>query len=211
MQIIPSVLTSSFTDFERQVHRMEILFPFIQIDVMDGKFVPNTSFSEIEKVNSIDTTLQFELHLMVDDPVAELRKWQPIDKVFRVLFPAEAKDSRRTISFIRKEGWEIGMVLNPETPLSMIEKFLPSLNVVQFMTVHPGRQGSPFLPEVEDKIRAFTLLKNRPLCAVDGAVNKQTIRGLAEIGVDIVYPGSALCGAKDVKAALKELQEAIAY
>ena len=206
MQIIPSVLTASFSDFEWQVRRMEKLFPFIQIDVMDGKFVPTTSFSEVEKVDHIETSLKFELHLMVEDPVAELRKWQSIDKVFRVLFPAEAKDPRRTISFIRKEGWEVGMVLNPETSLTAIEEFLPRLDMVQFMTVHPGRQGSPFLPEVLDKIHTFTAFKKRPLCAVDGAVNKDTIRNLFDAGVDIVYPGSALCNAADVNQALEELQ-----
>lgn len=209
MQIIPSVLTDTFSEFERQVHRLEELFPFIQIDVMDGKFVRSVSFQDVDKLRALETPLGYELHLMVEDPVAELRKWQPIENVFRVLFPAETKDPKRTISFIRKEGWEIGMVLNPETPLSSIQDHLTSLDVVQFMTVHPGKQGSPFLPEVLEKIKAFTALTERPLCAVDGAVNKETIRGLKDVGVDIVYPGSALCKAEDVEKAYAELQVAI--
>src|SRR3989338_9166 len=101
MQIIPSVLAYTFTEFERQVHRLESLFPFIQVDVMDGHFVETVSFPEVQKVNDVQTPLKYELHLMVEDPVAELRQWRSIEKVFRVVFPAEAQDPKRTISFVR--------------------------------------------------------------------------------------------------------------
>lgn len=209
MQIIPSILVSTFEEFERQVRRFESLFPSIQIDVMDGRFVPNTSFREIERVKDIKTALRYELHLMVEKPVEEMRRWQTTDPVFRVLFHAETENVERSISFAKKEGWEIGLALNPETPLSAAEKYLSSLDVLQFMAVRPGRQGSPFIPEVKEKIRAFTALPKRPLCAVDGAVNKDTIRGLKDIGVDIVYPGSALGGAEDAKKAYEELKAAL--
>src|SRR3989338_7783056 len=210
MKIIPSVLVSTFEELERQIQRLEPLFPYIQIDVMDGKFVPNTSFSEVDRVKNIKTTLRFELHLMVENPVAEIRRWQTTDAVFRVLFHAETKNVERSLSFAKKEGWEIGLVLNPKTPLSAVKKYLSSLEVLQFMTVHPGRQGSPFLPEVKEKIKEFTALKKRPLCAVHRAVNKDTILGLKDIGVDIVYPGSALCAAEDVKKTYQELKNLIA-
>lgn len=209
MQIIPSVLVATVAEFERQVHRFESLFPYIQIDIMDGRFVPNTSFQEVGQVKDIKTTLQYELHLMVEKPAEEMRRWQTVEAVFRVLFHAETADVERSISFARREGWEIGLALNPETPLSSVEKYFPRLNVLQFMTVHPGRQGSPFIPEVKEKIKAFTALPNRPLCAVDGAVNKDTIRGLKDVGVDIVYPGSALCEAENVGKAYQELQSLI--
>lgn len=210
MQIIPSIIVFTFEEFERQVRRFESLFPSIQIDVMDGRFVPNTSFREIERVKDIKTALRYELHLMVEKPVEEMRRWQTTDRVFRVLFHAETENVERSISFARREGWEIGLALNPETPLSAAERYFPRLDVLQFMAVRPGRQGSPFIPEVKEKIRAFTALPKRPLCAVDGAVNKDTIRGLKDIGVDIVYPGSALGGAQNVEKALAELKKNIA-
>ncbi|MBI5728939.1 MAG: hypothetical protein HY983_01675 [Candidatus Magasanikbacteria bacterium] len=209
MQIIPSVLVATFAEFERQVHRLEAFFPYIQIDVMDGKFVAATSFQDIERVNTLETTLQFEVHLMVENPVEEMRKWRTVESVFRVLFPVETESVERSISFAKKEGWEIGLVLNPETPLSAAEKYFPSVDVVQFMTVHPGRQGSPFIPEVKEKIKAFIALSKRPLCAVDGAVNKTTICGLKDAGVDIVYPGSAFMQAEDVGKAYQELKAAL--
>lgn len=210
MQIIPSVLETDFTEFKRQLKRMEPYFTYIQIDVMDGVFVESKSFPEVDQVKNIDTPLQYELHLMVQNPLEEMRRWQANDKVFRVLFHAEAHDPRGAFNFAKREGWEMGMVLNPETPLSAIAEFLPKLDAVQFMTVHPGRQGNPFIPEVLEKIKAFTALTERPLCLVDGAVNKDTIKSLRSAGVDIVYPGSALCAAPDVEQAYQELKNLIA-
>lgn len=209
MQIIPSVLESDLAEFKRQLKRMEPYFPYIQIDVMDGRFVPNVSFQEVEQIKNIKTSLRYELHLMVEKPVEEMRKWQTIDSVFRVLFHVETEEVQRSISFAKKEGWEIGLVLNPETPFSAVEKYLTSLDVLQFMTVHPGRQGSLFIPEVLEKIKAFTILKKRPLCLADGAVNKNTIKSLRDAGVDIACPGSALCEAKNVGKALEELKKII--
>lgn len=209
MQIIPSVLESDFAEFERQLKRMEPYFPYIQIDVMDGQFVKTRSFPEVDRVQRIDTSLKYELHLMVANPLEEMRKWQSNDKVFRVLFHAEAHDPRGAFNFAKREGWEIGMVLNPETPLSAIDEFLPKLDAVQFMTIHPGRQGNPFIPEVLEKIKAFTTLTKRPLCLVDGAVNKDTIKSVRDAGADIACPGSAFTKADDVGKALKELQTLI--
>lgn len=228
-----TILTNTFAEFERQVRIASTFLPYIQIDVMDGKFVPGTSFTDIEKINSLDLPLKYELHLMVADPVAEMRKWQPIEQVFRVLFhyEAAAADPLRPISFARKEGWDVGMVINPDTPLSAVEPYLDKIDVLQFMTVYPGQQGAPFVPKVLEKIKTFTkrdrplapaFVKagglapstpqrggqggvSRPLCAVDGAVNKDTIQQLKDAGVEIFNVGSAFTKAPDMKLAYEEL------
>ena len=228
-----TILEKTFDAFAALIKKAEPLnLPYVQIDVMDGQFVPNTSFQDIEKINGLTTQLKFELHLMVADPVNEMRRWQPIESVFRVLFHREAvADPLRPISFARKEGWSVGMVLNPDTPLAEAEPYLDKIDVLQFMTVYPGAQGAPFVSKVLDKIREFTKRDlplapsfakagdrepsppqrggqggvSWPQCAVDGAVNKNTIKQLRAAGVEIFNVGSALTRAEDMQKAYKEL------
>jgi ribulose-phosphate 3-epimerase len=96
-------------------------------------------------------------------------------------------------------------VLNPETKLERAESYFNLIDVVQFMTVNPGQQGAPFVPEVLGKIKRFTALKKRPLCAVDGSVNKNTVTELKSAGVEIFNVGSAIMKAEDVEKVIKEL------
>lgn len=218
MIITPAILTNNFEAFAKQIKRAEKVFSYVQVDVMDGKFVPNTSFQNLDRIGELNTPLKFELHLMVNDPVAEMRRWQTIENVFRVLIQLESPtDVLRSISFAKKEGWEIGLVINPETPLSAAEPYLKQIDVLQFMTVHPGTQGAPVVPDVLNKIREFTHLPSparggggrRPLCAVDGAINKDNIRELADLGVDIFNVGSYFTKAPSLKIAYDELRSLI--
>ena len=209
MIITPALLASTFDEFSRQLTHVAGLFDYAQIDVMDGKLVTSTSFKEIERIATFPHQ-RYELHLMVEDPLAEMKKWQGIPGVFRVIFHAEAKaDPLAVIALAREAGWGVGMALNPETPLSAAEPYLDGLDLVLFMTVHPGQQGAPFVPEVLDKIRQFMALPEHPLCAIDGSVNKTNIKELKDLGVDIVNVGSALTKAQNPKEAYQELQKAV--
>ncbi len=204
--LIPTILTNTFDEFSRQVDLVKSLVPYVQIDVMDGEFVLNRSFPDIEKINELETDLPWELHLMVNHPLLEMQKWMTIKNVQRAIFPIESLDNpTECIAYARGQCWQVGMVLNPETPLSAIESYLSKLDVVLFMTVVPGKQGNPFVTEVGEKIKAFTALKKRPLCAVDGAVSTTTIPLLNSWGVEIFNVGSALMKTEDVKKAYEEL------
>lgn len=212
--IAPAVLANSFEAFSKQLEKIEILrsepfFDYVHIDVMDGVFVPNTSFQEVEKINSLEKKLKFEIHLMVDHPVEEMKKWLNVNNVFRALFHIESLDAPEECIEFAKQKWEVGMVLNPETELFRAESYFNQLDVVQFMTVHPGFQGAPFVPEVKEKILNFTDVKKRPKCAVDGGVNKETIGFLRSCGAEIFNVGSALMHAENILAAYEELKNEI--
>lgn len=238
MIIVPTILAKTWEKFLDQFKKaISINPPHIHIDVMDGAFVSTKSFKEIERVKKLKTNLQFELHLMVNDPAAEMRKWQAVEPVFRVLFHIEAPtDPLRVLTFMKKEGWERGIALNPETPLSAALPFLDKIDVLQFMTVHPGRQGAPFVEEVKDKVASFTNIRQRrtrlgrepinkfppkadpplaetsqPLCAVDGGVNKSNIAELAKLGVDVANVGSALTQAEDIEQTYQELLDSLKF
>jgi ribulose-phosphate 3-epimerase len=144
---------------------------------------------------------------MVEHPLEEMKQWIIIPNVFRALFHLEALDSPEDcIDFATEHSWQKGLVINPDTPLYRAESYFSLLDVIQFMTVHPGRQGQDFIPEVGEKIRAFTKQEKRPLCAVDGAVNKNTIKVLKSWGVEIFNVGSALTKATDIQHAYTELK-----
>lgn len=204
--ITPAILVNNFDDFAKQVKKVENLFAYAQIDVMDGVFVPNQSFAEIEKINELDTNLKLELHLMVANPLQELEKWQEIKNIFRIIFHVEAKDNpRAVINYARGKCWQVGIALNPETSLTLVEPYYKLIDIILFMTVHPGRQGATFLPETKEKIKKFTELKKRPLCAVDGGISKGNIAEVKSWGVEIFNIGSALVMAKNTKEAYNNL------
>lgn len=205
----PAILTDSFEEFERQVRRLETLFSYAQIDIMDGTFVKTKSFSDVERVPEVKTGLQYELHLMVEKPYEEFLRWANanIRNITRVVFHAEAhSDPIAIIEEARARGIEVGVALNPETPVSAIESYVEQVDLVQFMTVHPGRQGAPFLPEMKDKITAFCARPHRPKVSVDGGINASTVRDVSSWGVEIANVGSYFSKAESVAAALAELR-----
>lgn len=210
--IIPAILVGTFEEFAAQIEKLEGLFPLIQIDVMDGIFVANKSFDDIEKINELKTNIKFDLHLMVVDPLAELEKWKGIKNISRVIFHVEANgDHRRTIGSIRALCLEAGLALKPTTPLSAVLPYIPLIDVLLFMTVEPGRQGAKFLPAVGEKIKEFKKQEKGPFLAADGGINKNTIALVKSWGIDIFYVGSAITRAKDIQKANKELSEIIHY
>ncbi len=207
MNIAPAILVSTFDEFVKNVEKINGIFSYAQIDVMDGKFVSAKSFPEIEKINAVPTNLKWEVHLMVQEPFTEMKKWTNVKNVFRVLFHIESSNTpHECIDFAKKNGWQVGLVLNPGTPLSTIKPYISEIDVVMFMTVVPGKQGNPFVPAVGEKIKEFVALKRRPLCAVDGAVSMATIPLLKNWGVEIFNVGSALMKANDTRKAYTELQ-----
>jgi ribulose-phosphate 3-epimerase len=167
--VTPAILATTFEEFKEQLEKIAPFFDTAHIDVMDGVFVKNISFQEIEKILEMQSKLKFELHLMVEHPAEEMMRWKNVPNVFRALFHIETLDSpEECIELAKEHKWECGLVLNPETKLERAESYFNLIDVVQFMTVNPGQQGAPFVPEVLGKIKRFTALKKRPLCAVDG-------------------------------------------
>lgn len=192
-EIIPAILTDDFPEFSRQLKKLEKIFAKIQIDVMDGKFVSHCSFPETDKLKRIFTPAKFELHLMVQDPLAELNKWSEVKNIFRVIFHLESTDRpEMVIATIKKFGWQAGVAINPETAWLKAAPLFPHVSEILFLTVHPGQQGAQFQDRVIKKIKRFSREKERPLCGADGGINADNIRELAESGVEIFNIGSAL-------------------
>ncbi len=211
--IIPAILVKTFAEFAEQAKKLSFS-PIIQIDVMDGQFVPNKSFEEIEKINGLNLKNEWELHLMVEHPIAELQKWKKVKNVSRVIFHFECQDDiAETIDTIKKNGFDAGLAINPDTAVEKIHPFLKDLEVVLFMTVYPGRQGAPFVPQVEKHIKKLNKILSernyRPQLAVDGAIKKENIQMVKKWGIHNFCVGSAIIGAADPKEAFNQLNQLI--
>lgn len=207
-QIIPAILTESFEELRRQIRKIDGLFPFVQLDIMDGKFVHKISFQDVEKIPDIGTDLKYELHLMVNDPIKEMQKWEKVKNVFRVIAHIESPgDIEKAWIEAKKQNWEFGIALNPNTPLEKLKPHLDCIDLVLFLTVYPGRQGAPFQAGVLTKISEYLKLGAKPKCAVDGGINKETIVNFKSLPVDTLCVGSALMLAPDLEKSYLELNE----
>ena len=204
--IVPAILTDNFSTFKEQLAKISGHFSSIQIDVLDGIFLPNKTFSEREELNDINSEAYFELHLMVKDPISEIAKWKENNSVTNAVFHIEADtDPKKCIEAIRQNNWKVGIALNPETQIAKIMPYVNLVDEILFMTVHPGQQGAPFLPEVLEKIKEFK--KTYPLvtCSADGGINKNTVKLCQDAGLDKLYIGSAITQAEDMDQIQEEL------
>lgn len=204
--IVPAILTDNFSTFKEQLAKISEHFSSVQIDVLDGIFLPNKTFSQREELKDINSEAYFELHLMVKDPIAEIAKWQGVDSVTNTVFHIEADvNPEECIKIIKQNNWKVGLALNPETPTEKIMPFVNMVDEILFMTVHPGQQGAPFLPEVLEKIKEFKKLGLNVIIAADGGINKHTIKNVVDAGAEKLYIGGAITHADDVEEAHDEL------
>ncbi|MEK7131338.1 MAG: hypothetical protein AAB797_01200 [Patescibacteria group bacterium] len=204
--IVPAILTDNFNTFKEHLAKVSTRFSSVQIDVLDGIFLPNKTFLEREELNNINSEAYFELHLMVKDPIAEIAKWKETGSVTSAVFHIEADvNVEECVKIIKENGWKAGIALNPETSVAKIMPYINLVDEMLFMTVHPGQQGAPFLPEVLEKIKEFKKLNLNVICSADGGINKHTIKSVVDAGAEKLYIGGAIINAADVEKAHEEL------
>ncbi len=196
MKIVPAVLTDKPEELEKMVRQAERFCDLVQIDIMDGIFVPSKSISAADLAR-VKTGLELEIHLMVVDPSAYA---EPFKKAGanRIIFHYESKeDPASAIKNIRALGMQAGMAINPETPVSEVERYFNDIDVLLFLSVNPGFYGSKFIPEVCDKARALIGRPGRPTVAMDGGLKSDNIIMIKEAGVDLACVGSGVYGKGD--------------
>ncbi|TSC90542.1 MAG: ribulose-phosphate 3-epimerase [Parcubacteria group bacterium Gr01-1014_2] len=205
MKIIPAILAKTPEEFETMVREVEPYTDLVHLDIADEGFVPNKTIDGFKELEKINTKLNFEVHLMVNNPENIIDNWLNT-KASRFLVHAEAvSDFDFLINKINMAGREVGCVFNPKTGFSVIDSYVHRINVFQFMTVVPGFYGSPFLPEVLDKIRDFHIRYPDKLIQVDGGMNPETIKLVETSGATSAAVGSYIFQSNNVKEALESL------
>lgn len=210
IQIIPAILSTSEDDYRKDILRYQQSQYFkdgwVHIDFMDNIFVQNKSI-EPEVTVKYPINLHKEAHLMVMQPL----EW--VDNLVksgfeRAIFHLEAADDiEECINKIKSKGLEVGLAIKSETPVEKLAPFIPKIDVVLIMTIVPGFQGQPFIPETLDKVKEIKSRKWPIKVGVDGAVKDSNIKEVTKAGVDFVAVGSYLLEG-DIDENLEELWEA---
>ncbi len=218
IKIAPSILSADFSAMGAAVKRCEAGgADLVHCDVMDGSFVGPITFGG-QMVKSIRplTKLPLDVHLMIEHPKTQIKFFAEAGAdIITVHYEACAGISEsyleETLALIRSYGVKCGAVINPDVPAEKLFPVLPLCDMVLVMSVFPGYGGQKFIPEVLPKIsalRALAELAGRPDMdiEIDGGINAQTAPLAVAAGANVLVAGSALFGAPDFAAAVKELR-----
>lgn len=198
IQIVPSILSADFTRLGDQVAEAQAAgADRIQIDVMDGHFVPNMTVGPlvVEAVRRV-TTLPLEAHLMIQQPERYVAAFVNAGADLIIVHQEATLHLHRTVHHIQELGKQAGVAINPGTPVTVLEPILELLDLVLVMTVNPGFGGQAFIPSTLPKIRQVrTAITERKLACdleVDGGINEQTAPLVVEAGANVLVAGSAI-------------------
>jgi ribulose-phosphate 3-epimerase len=210
IKLSPSILSADFSDLGAQVRQLEAGgADFIHLDIMDGDFVPNLTFgplvvSSLRKV----TSLPLDVHMMVNHPELMLPALRDAG-ANRLTFHAEATPHlHQVVNTVKQLGLEVGLALNPATPLDLLDYLLDRLDQVLVMTVNPGWGGQHFIDSMCGKITSLRQKIERAGLnldlQVDGGINRETVCRVVEAGANCLVIGSALFAGGDLSSELRD-------
>ncbi len=201
MLVSPSLLAANFANLEKDIEMLnQSNCDWFHLDVMDGVFVPNISFG-FPVIEAMARTAQkpLDVHLMIVEPQKFIPEVKALGaKVMNVHYEA-CTHLHRVVQAIKNEGMMAGVTLNPHTPVHLLEEIITDLDLVMLMSVNPGFGGQKFIPQIVEKTRKLRQLidesGSQALIEIDGGVNRETGRLLADAGADILVAGSAIFNA----------------
>lgn len=209
--LVPSVLAADFSCLKGSLAPVRKLADWVQVDVMDGHFVPNISFGPVivpyvRKAGG----LPVDAHLMVEDPLPFIDAFAKAGAAL-ITVHAEARGAAACLARIKKLGLKAGLALRPKTSLRRVLPHLDILDLILIMTVEPGFGGQSFMPGMMPKVRearkAIASCGRKIWLQVDGGINADTAATAAAAGADSLVIGSALFSAKSPGAFLKRLKD----
>jgi len=205
-EIIPTILVKSFKEVKERIRAVEKYVQWLQLDIMDGIFVDNETWRNPGDLIGFETKVKIEAHLMVEKPEEVIDDWLKVADRVIVHFESNISDLTGLIQKIHNSGKQIGLAINPETDFSVVEPFLKDLDLVLFMTVHPGWGGQKFREEVLVKIKSLREIWPDGNIEVDGGITPTTAIMTIKAGANLICAGTYIFGSKNIKKAIEELR-----
>ncbi|EGJ28076.1 ribulose-phosphate 3-epimerase [Streptococcus porcinus] len=214
-KIAPSILAADYANFATELKRIEETdAEYVHIDIMDGQFVPNISFgADVVASMRKHSKLVFDCHLMVINPERYVEAYAQAGADIMTIHVESTHHIHGALQKIRAAGMKAGLVINPGTPVSVIEPLLSLVDQVLIMTVNPGFGGQAFIPECLDKVKKVVEMRQRAGLdfdiEVDGGVDDKTIAACAKAGANVFVAGSYLFKADDLVSQVQTLRLAL--
>ena len=178
----------------------------LHLDIMDGKFVTNKTFSIDEIKDIINYKKPLDIHLMVSDVYKYIDDFKTLKPEYLTIHYEACDDIMEVISYINKLNIKVGLSIKPKTKIEEIVPYLPFIDLVLLMSVEPGKGGQEFIKETVSKLDKLSSLKGDYLISVDGGINKDTIKLINK--ADIAVVGSYLTNG-NYEENLNKLKESI--
>ena len=198
IKIAPSILSADFGRLGSEINKLEKAgADMIHIDVMDGHFVPNITVGPpVIKTLRKYTKLPFDVHLMISPVHKYIKDYAEAGADIITIHPEATDNLQESIEHIKKFGKKVGVSLNPNTQIDIIEKLLVEINLVLIMSVQPGFAGQKFIPNVLDKIKELKKIKDEKNLnfdiEVDGGINFDNSKLVIEAGANILVSGTTI-------------------
>ncbi|MFA6489220.1 MAG: hypothetical protein WCT52_00900 [Candidatus Micrarchaeia archaeon] len=219
VEIVPAILVKSRAEFEKKIAQVAPYVSRVQIDIMDGRFVPNETL-RVEEFTPIPENLLVEYHLMVENPLDYVRKIGKKGAIYELHIesftkaggrggksrnPDAEKEILAAIEEVRRLGGIPALVLSPDTPAEEAEPYLKMVEQVLVMTVYPGFSGQKYISAMEGKMS--WLAQHGAIVEVDGGVDMGSAKTAARAGATLLGVASGIFAKPDLEKAIAELKK----
>jgi ribulose-phosphate 3-epimerase len=211
IEIIPALLPLTEEEFLGAVQKLGSAgIKRVHLDICDGEFVPTSTILGYEELARLQTSIEFDIHLMVRQPERYVDHWWQCATVRRFIVHVEATDMFETLAeHTHSHGHEIFAAINPDTHAESLESAARVSDGVQFMTVHPGAQGQSFLDDVVPKISRYHRTHPGIPIMVDGGITPTTAPRCAAAGASILVSGSYILKSDTIEGAIASLRASV--